>query len=50
MHYDSFEENIQVEEIIPAEYEDWLNSLIEEDAEEYATEAWSFEEDENAAF
>lgn len=24
MNYDSFEENLQVEEIIPEEYEDWL--------------------------
>ena len=31
MHFDSFEENIQVEEIIPEEYAEWIRSF-EEDA------------------
>jgi len=35
MHYDSFEENIQVEEIVPEEYEDWLESIRREEATEW---------------
>lgn len=31
--FDDFETQIQIEEIIPEEYEDWLDSLIEEHAE-----------------
>ena len=37
MNYDSFEENIQVEEIIPEEYEDWLRYCageLKEDSDE----------------
>lgn len=37
MNYDSFEENVQVEEIIPEEYEDWLRYCAgeyEEDSDE----------------
>ena len=56
--FDDFDTQIQIEEIIPEEYEDWLDSLIEEHAEkwlqdfaeEYATEVWHFEEDEDATF
>ena len=56
--FDDFDTQIQIEEIIPEEYEDWLDSLIEEHAEkwlkdlaeEYATEIWYFEEDEDAPF
>jgi hypothetical protein len=56
--FDDFETQVQIEEIIPEEYEDWLDSLIEEHAEkwlqdfaeEYATEVWHFEEDEDAPF
>ena len=33
--YDSFEENIQVEEIVPEEYEDWLESIRREEATEW---------------
>lgn len=56
--FDDFETQIQIEEIIPEEYEDWLDSLIEEHAkvwlhtfaEEYAA-TWApggcdWEEDE----
>ena len=56
--FDDFDTQVQIEEIIPEEYEDWLDSLIEEHAEkwlqdlaeEYATEVWYFKEDENAPF
>ena len=56
--YDDFDTQQQSDEIIPEEYEDWLDSLIEEHtekwlqdlAEEYATEIWYFEEDEDAPF
>ena len=56
--FDDFDTQIQIEEIIPEEYEDWLDSLIGEHAEkwlqdfaeEYATEVWHFEEDEDATF
>ena len=56
--FDDFETQVQIEEIIPEEYEDWLDSLIEKHAEkwlqdlaeEYATEIWYFEEDEDAPF
>lgn len=30
MHYDSFEENIQVEEIFPEDYSEWLHDLEKE--------------------
>lgn len=33
MNFDSFEENIQVEEIIPEEYEEWLR-FCQSDTEE----------------
>ena len=33
MNFDSFEENIQIEEIIPEEYEEWLR-FCEDDAKE----------------
>ena len=33
MNFDSFEENIQVEEIIPEEYEEWLH-FCQSDTEE----------------
>lgn len=35
MHYDSFEENVQVEEIVPEEHEDWLESIRQEEATEW---------------
>ena len=56
--FDDFDTQVQIEEIIPEEYEDWLDSLTEEHAEkwlqdlaeEYATEVWYFKEDEDAPF